>query len=505
MSETTPGQTPSEPAAEILELGEAPAGKSKKPLIIGAGALLGVAVLAGAGTVAAVALSKAGGSPAEAFPVSTVVYTEVDLTEAKDAVPLLRKLPSLERELGLKEGDDPRESLLAKACDELDFARDLEPWLGYKAAFGAVENGDVPALAFALQVTDESEAEKGLPEVAECAGAEAAWSVSDGWALVAETDQALAAIEKAAEKGTLADDAGFEKWTGDVGGTGFVTAYVSEKLPEVLADAAASGAFDDAGGDLAENPMAGAAPVPDPEELAEAFGTAMKDFDGAALTVRAVEGAFELEGASTVTEQAKGAEAGTVAGTLPKDTTAVIAANPADGWLSAGLAGSGVEDQFTQMLGMAPGDLEKVLGDSFALALGELDLGAPDGLQVGLKLDGADAAGVEKLVGDLTKGFGAQGMVSVDSEGDVTTVGVGDYGTDLLADGGLAGTEKFKNAVPNADDASAVVYVGFDGLDEVVTTEAPEVADDIEALGQLGFSAYLDGDTSRALARITVD
>ena len=50
-----------------------------------------------------------------------------------------------------------------------------------------------------------------------------------------------------------------------------------------------------------------------------------------------------------------------------------------------------------------------------------------------------------------------------------------------------------------------MVYVDFDGLDELVAAEAPEVADDIEALGQLGFSAYLDGDTSRALARITVD
>ena len=504
MSETTPGQTPSEPATEILELGENSAGKSKKPLIIGAGALLGVAVLAGAGTVTAVALSKAGGSPAEAFPASTAIYAEIDLTRAKDAVPLLRKLPSVEKELDLEEGEDPRTSLFAKSCDELDFAKDLEPWLGYKAAVGAVPGGEEPRFAFALQVTDESDAEKGLPKLAECAGSEAAWSVSDGWALVAETDEDLAAIQKAAEKGTLADDAGFTRWTGDVGGTGFVTAYLSEELPDVLADAVASGAFDEAGSDLAGNPMAGAAPMPDATELAETLATALKDFEGAAFTLRAEESAFELEGASSVTEQAEGAEAGTVAGTLPKDTTAVIAMNPADGWLSTGLAGSGADDQFTQMLGMAPGDLEKLLGDSFALALGEIDLTAPDGLQVGLKLDGADSAGVEKFVGDLTAGFGA-GMVSVDSEGDVTTVATGDYGKDLLADGGLAGTEKFKDAVPNADDSSAVIYVDFDGLDKVVNAEAPEVADDIEALGQLGFSAYLDGDTSRALARITLD
>ncbi|MFI5625832.1 hypothetical protein ACIA03_20365 [Nocardioides sp. NPDC051685] len=505
MSETTPGQTPSEPAAEILGLGEAPAGKSKKPLIIGAAAVGGVAVLAAAGTLTAVALSNAGGSPAEAFPASTVVYTEIDLTEAKGALPTLRKLPSLEKELGLEKGEDPREALFSNACDDLDFAADVEPWIGYKAAVGAIPTDTEPVLAFALQVTDESDAEVGLPKLAECGGSESAWAVSDGWALIAETDDDLAAIEKAVADGTLADDSGFKKWTGDVGGTGFITAYAAKELPDVIADAAENGAFDEAGGDLGEEPMGEIAPLPDPAALADTVRSALKDFGGAAFTVRAEENAFELEAASSMGEQAESVEAGTIAGTLPKDTTAVIAANPADGWLTTGLAGSGAEDQFTQMLGMTPGDLEKLLGDSFALAAGEIDLSAPDSLDLGIKLDGSDTAAVEKLVGDLTAGFGAEGIVSVDSEGDVTSVGMGDYGKDLLADGGLAETEKFKNAVPHADDASAVVYVDFDGLDKVVTAEAPEAADDIEALGQLGFSAYLDGDTSRALARITVD
>ncbi|HEY9352816.1 MAG TPA: hypothetical protein VIP28_06175, partial [Nocardioides sp.] len=139
MSENTPGQNPSGPeATEILDLGGDPAGKSRKPLIIGAAAVVGVAVLATAGTVTAVALSNAGSSPAEAFPASTVAYAEIDLTEAKDALPTLRKLPSLEKELGLKQGEDPRETLFTNACDELDFAADVEPWIGYKAAVGAV-------------------------------------------------------------------------------------------------------------------------------------------------------------------------------------------------------------------------------------------------------------------------------------------------------------------------------------------------------------------------------
>lgn len=506
MSETTPGQNPPGPeATEILDLGEAPAGKSKKPLVIGAAAVVGVAALATAGTMTAVALSNAGGSPAEAFPASTVAYVEIDLTEAKDALPTLRKLPSIKKELGLEEGEDPREALFTEACDDLDFATDVEPWIGYQAAAGAVPTDAEPVLAFALQVTDESDAKTGLPKLAECGGSESAWSVGDGWALIAETDGDLAAIEKAVATGTLADDADFNKWTGDVGGTGFITAYAAKELPDVIAEAAENGAFDEAEGELAENPMGEIAPMPDPAALADTIRSAMKDFGGAAFTVRAEENAFELEAASSMGEQAESTEAGTIAGTLPKDTTAVIAANPADGWLTTGLAGSGAEDQLTQMLGMAPGDLERLLGDSFALAAGEISPSAPESLEIGIKLAGADSADVEKFVGDLTAGFGAEGIVSVDSEGEVTSVGMGDYGKDLLADGGLAQTDKFKNAVPNAEDASGVIYVDFDGLDDVVTAEAPEVADDIEALGQLGFSAYLDGDTSRALARITVD
>lgn len=506
MSENTPGQNPSGPeATEILDLGGDRAGKSRKPLIIGVAAVVGVAAVATAGTLTAVALSNAGGSPAEAFPASTVAYAEIDLTEAKNALPTLRKLPSLEKELGLEKGEDPRESMFTNACDDLDFAKDVEPWIGYQAAVGAVPTDAEPVVAFALQVTDESDAEAGLPKLVDCGGSEAAWSVGDGWALIAETDDDLAAIEKAVEAGTLAEDAGFEKWTGDVGGTGFITAYAAKELPDAIADAAENGAFDEAEGELAENPMGGIAPLPDPAALADTIRSAMKDFGGAAFTVRAEENAFELEAASSMGAQAESVEAGTIAGTLPKDTTAVIAANPADGWLTTGLAESGAEDQFTQMLGMAPGDLEKLLGDSFAIAAGEIDLSSPDSLDVGIKLDGADPADVEKFVGDLTAGFGAEGIVSVDSEGEVTSVGTGDYSKDLLADGGLAETDKFKNAVPNAEDSSGVVYVDFDGLDELVTAEAPEVADDIEALGQLGFSAYLDGDTSRALARITVD
>ncbi|MFD7075725.1 hypothetical protein ACFV9G_16055 [Nocardioides sp. NPDC059952] len=506
MSEITPGQNPSGPeATEILDLGGDSAGRSRKPLLIGAAAVLGVAALATAGTLTAVALSNAGGSPAEAFPASTLAYAEIDLTEAKDALPTLRKLPSIKKELGLEEGEDPREALFANACDDLDFAKDVEPWIGYKAAVGAVPADAEPVLAFALQVTDESDAEAGLPKLAGCGGSESAWSVGDGWALIAETDDDLAAIEKAVAAGTLAEDAGFKKWTGDIGGTGFITAYAAEELPDAIAEAAENGAFDKAEGELAGNAMGGIAPLPDPAALAETIRSAMKDFGGAAFTVRAEENAFELEAASSMGEQAESVEAGTIAGTLPKDTTAVIAANPADGWLTTGLAGSGADDQLDQMLGMAPGDLEKLLGDSFAIAAGEIDLSAPDSLEIGIKLDGADPADVEKFVDDLTSGFGTAGIVSVDSEGEVTSVGIGDYGKDLLADGGLAETDKFKDAVPNAEDASAVVYVDFDGLDELVTAEAPEVADDIEALGQLGFSAYVDGDTSRALARITVD
>lgn len=506
MSEPTPGQNqPGPAAAEILDSGRTTVSRTRKPLIIGAAGLLGVAVLAGAGTVTAVALSRAGASPAEAFPASTVAYAEIDLTKAKDAVPLLRKLPALERELGLGEGEDPRQALVAQLCEEADFATDVEPWLGYKAAFGAVPATGEPTMMLALQVTDEDDAEKGLARLATCGEQDAAWSVSDGWAVLAQSDDDLEIVANALKEGALSDDAGFTRWTGEVGDAGFVTAYLSDEMPEMIAEAAENGAFDKAADEMIANPFAELGPDAKAGDLAETMRKAMKDFGGAAFTLRASDGAFELEGASTVAEQTTKADAGTIAGTLPKDTTAVVAANPGSGWLQSSMAESGVEDQLTQMLEMAPGDLEKVLGDSFALAVGDLDLTAPDGLQVGLKLEGADAAGVEKSVNELSAGLGAPGMVSVDSEGDLTAVGIGEYGKDLLADGGLGGTEKFKNALPNADDASAVVYVDFDGLDKMVTTMAPGIADDIEALGQLGFSAYADGDTARALARITFD
>ena len=98
---------------------------------------------------------------------------------------MLKKFPAFNDEIDLDTDDDIRKKMfeefdLDEACDGLDYADDIEPWLGDRAAVAAVDNGgDTPDAAFVLQVKDEDAAEDGLAKIKDCAGERA--SDGGGW------------------------------------------------------------------------------------------------------------------------------------------------------------------------------------------------------------------------------------------------------------------------------------------------------------------------------------
>src|SRR5689334_9496343 len=197
---------PAESPTEIL--GTAPS-NGRRALIITLVAALVVAVL-GAGAWAAYSfLSGAGPRPETALPSSTVAVVSIDLDPSAGqkiaAIKSIRKFPSLKKALGLQADDDLRKFIFDKAtesgdCSGLNFDKDVKPWIGKRAAFGAVDlGGDSPAPVIALQVSDTDKARTGFARVADCAGAGAdfKWTIGDDYLIASDSQAHADAIQLA--------------------------------------------------------------------------------------------------------------------------------------------------------------------------------------------------------------------------------------------------------------------------------------------------------------------
>jgi hypothetical protein len=101
------------------------------------------------------------------------------------------------------------------------------------------------------------------------------------------------------------------------------------------------------------------------------------------------------------------------------------------------------------------------------------------------------------------------------SEGDRVAVATSDdYADALLGEGDLAGSERFERAVPEADRATAVLYLDFDSewvtaavetFGEDTGGDTAEVRENVEPLEAFGISAWNDGDVSHFLMKLTTD
>ena len=149
------------------------------------------------------ASSSTGDQPAQALPAGTIGYVSVDLDPSGEqkieAIRTLRKFPAFADNVDLDTDDDLRERLFTELtesgeCEGLDYAADVEPWLGDRAAVAAVDTGaESPSPVLVVQVTDAGGAEDGLATLQETCGgdevdsATAAWTVEGDWAVIGET------------------------------------------------------------------------------------------------------------------------------------------------------------------------------------------------------------------------------------------------------------------------------------------------------------------------------
>ena len=485
------------------------------------GGAVALAALAGAGAWAAWSFFSTGPQPAEALPASTVAYASIDLDPSGgqkiEALRTLRKFPAFRDQVGLDTDDDIRKWVFEQAqdsgsCPDLDYGDDVEPWLGDRMAAAAVDNGgDAPVPVFVVQVTDEDAADDGLATLRDCAGEGLAWTIADGWALIGETQDVVDRVATDATDAPLSDDEDFQHWTDEAGGDGIVTAYLSPDAGPLLADEMDPmfGLSDDSS--VCAAPCRGYSSV-GPGDAIPAAVDALKDFGGMAATLRFSDGSLELEVAGDggrAQDALGGSDRGDdVLATLPDDTAAALGVGFAEGWLGT-LVDAETLRQLADESGLdLPDDAETLVGRSAALAVGgDVDpeaifgWGADSDLPVGLKVLG-DADAIGAVVDELGGGLGT------DSDGDVVVAGPdADYRQQLLADGGLGDLDAFRHAVPDAEDAAAVLFVNFDAgdwLDRFADGDE-EFAANVAPLEALGASAQVDDGTSHLVLRVTTD
>lgn len=568
MSNTTPpGQNP--PGAGGPEYLESSAGSRVGPSVhdtdnrkrlLALGGLVGVLAVAGGAAWAATSFLGTGSQAAEALPASTLGYVSIDLDPSGgqkiEAIQTLRKFPAFKEEIGLETDDDLREKIFEEIvksgeCEGLDYAKDVEPWLGSRAAVAAADLGDDnPTPVFVMQVSDAGAAEAGVDRlVEECGdgasaeGATGGFVVSGDWIVFAETKDQAEKVVSETEKGSLADDADFQRWTGEAGDAGIMTMYAAPAAGELMSryagempgmfgmmsgsDDLGPGAFDPETGEFVEGDPTDPSESPSLPPEVEA---ALADFDGAAATVRFDDGGLKVEMAYSnfqeeLTSSFLGEAGAEMVEGLPDDTVAAFGLGFEDGWAQAMLdyaASSGGGTDVDELIAEAeaetglslPEDLETLMGEGVAIGLGSgidgdaiLENG-PSELPLGFKIKG-DAAEIQAVLDKVKELAGpdvAPYLEVTESDG-YAVIGTNDaYTEDLKAGGSLGGTEAYGNVIE--DDAASMLFVNFDADDDWLvrlSKDEPEVSENLAPLSAMGVSGWVDGDIVHSVFKVTTN
>ena len=525
-------------------------GARRRPLLLAGAAVAGVAVIGGAAW-GAWWWSADGGQAAEGLPASAVGYVGLTLdpsgSQKVEALSTLRSLPAIAEELDLDgpvEDIDLKETLgtafLGTApCDDLTYEEHLEPWLGDRLGVAAVPVQDVPKVVLTVQTTDEEAAVEGMDALLAC-GADgsdsvegAAYDVRDGWVVLAPDQPALDAVLADLDEGTLADDEDFQRWTDEAGDPGVLTMYAAPAAAGYLRDAL-DGFFGELGEPLldgvATDPLAATVATtsdqPSPEEQLE---EAIEAFEGAAATIRFVDGSVELEVAGGLGDSGllagagagDSGDAGSLVSSLPAGTVLAGAA----GLSPDGLEqleedfGADAEDMLEGLLGPGELDLGAVLGDAVALAVGpDLDVeglvaGTTTQLPVALLTTGELAAAQDVAEGlGLGLAFFLGTEPTVAGEDGRVVLGLDEAWAEEVAggDGSLDADDRFDRAVPEVDGVDGLLFLDADALVDLVRGSVPEGEDDevlanLEPLEALGMSATTEDGTARFVLRVTTD
>ena len=495
--------------------------RGRRGLIAAGAAGAAVVLVAGGGYAAWQAFSGSGPRPADVLPQDTFAMVSIDLDpsggQKVEALKTLRKFPTLREDAGLDEDTDPVQAIFEQVqqegtCKDVDYAEDVEPWIGQRAGLAGVTLDQEPVPVAVLQVTDADAARAGVEKLLRCADAEdqGAYVLTDDYLVLSDTAAHAKAVAASGEKSPLTEDQTFQEWRDEVGGEGIVEMYAAPEAASYLEDT-----VDTYGRELlGQDPTAAGG-----EELSKA----LEDFTGAAAALRFDDGGLELSFASGGNE-VDSAQVGEHVEALPADTAAVLAFAVPEQLRTAlqdsagdGAGGGAPQGPFAFVaqalaeVGLSyPDDVLTVLGDSVSISVGgdapaSVDELAPDSVPVGLLVHG-DPGDISDVIAKVEQGagFSLSDLPAYVEDGDdrVALSTQQDYADQLVGDGGLGDDEVFDSVVTEAGDAQSVFFLRLDDewrslLKQAAAQDesAKPVVANLDVLRAIGMSAWSDGDT----------
>jgi hypothetical protein len=478
------------PSQTLLPSASPPPRRRGRVVALVAGGLAAVLLAAG-GVFAYQSLSGGGVQPETMVPAGALAYADVDLDPAAsqkvNAVRFFRHFPAADKTLGT--GDDLR-ALVAKAFagSGVDYARDVEPWLGQRFAVAIVGSSRADATGeIVLQVTDEAKAADSLPALIPAGDT---FAVSNGYAVIASSLQggsggttADQLVSQAQDK-SLADDSQFTQALAPYG-DGVASFYVDLTAVSALLPAGLS----------AQSPL-----------LAS---------DGIVAGVVKVEpDAVQLDASMPSTAATPAGDASALVAGLPTSTVVAVGFD--------GLADTyrgqwdTIVTRLSQSAGRSPDQLvagvEQATGlqlpeDLFAL-LGSADVVAVDGSGLpfspdfGLRAvsDSPRALPAARTVSGLLK-QSIPAAVAIPTPDGYVLASSPRYAALLASDqGGLGQSSRFRGAVPGAAGSAALVYVDLTELTKLSGEPDPNLA----PLQAVGFTERADGGRLTMTMRLTV-
>ncbi len=470
-----------------------------------------VAVLAmAAGSLAAwSALSGGGAQPEDVLPASTIAFAKVDLDpSAGQKIQLYNLLQKFPASSQLKDTDKDFGQWLVRRLTEsaatsngVDFARDIEPWLGRRFAVAAVPgpSSDEPVEPLViLQETDEKAAAAALDKIRKADGADKLdYAFQDGYVVVATSSSTAAhAAVAAALQAPLGKDTRF---------VDDVASLQSDQVVTAWADAGAVGRLV-----KAEAGKLDAVPGGQLGQLVDAT------YQGRwVLGIHAADSTVEM-----VVNTRGGKPSAAVA---PVSGVAHVAPD-AWGVLAIGGMDQRVDDLWKQVsalptykdmvakatdqLGLdLPGDLKTLLGSELELSIGGDILDSPTFVAAATSKDAATAAAAKARLAAILDSAGAPpDLLAARVDGSTLYVGSSQDAVDGAGDGKLAANPLFAQAVADPGSAEVLAFFDLSGVWKSLESGVLDGSDnkEFEHLAAVGFSGRHSGGDSSFTLRIVL-
>jgi hypothetical protein len=474
-------------------------------------------------------LFRSGPQPAEAFPADAVFYAGVDLdpkaSQKVDALRFLNHFPSFRDNAGLTDANaDIADRVIGKAMADLDcpgvtYQDDVKPWLGERFGLAVMPRSgqDKEPVAFAIQVSDEDAARKGIEALNSCDvpldptsdGSPMGIAFVHGYLLLAETQAQADAYAKSANEHSLADDADFKADLDSLGDLGVATTWVDVAgIVDTFADE-----------------------IP----LGSGLGEVGASLPRVAATFRFASDHIEI--ATSIHGKVSAVDEDPNPVVKLPDSTVFAMSESGGGQRLADTWQRSIDelrkrepsiddeiDQFQAETGLRiPTDLETVLGRNLMVALDKqglsadaLEQGGLPALNLGVRFtnDPAKLDALYAKISDLIRSSTGSDspLVKKDFDDGIAIATNAHYAEEIGAlEGDLGDSDAFRSVVPDGTGQEFVAFLNFDAIKPLILqqmredSESADTIANVQPVKAFGITVDVDGDYAHFTMRMSVD